>query len=281
MNARTPSITHCAAALRSAAGAAAVAALLTGVACTASYAQMVEGSPGAGFQHWAVGNLNNNSAPFWDAPSKSFGFNGPNFQKASKNVGFCLTATGDCDGVGSFRSAPGSLSFWGMHYDSSTDVGGAIDPKVYFRRNAADNDPLVATLELQFTTTIEPKAINEIGWFETNSSGSLSGPRHLLFKGSGVPQGSQTPDPVGKKATFKPTEFFGYYFSDVSENGCLAYTITPFNTPSPDCDNHNLVVFSAHPGLANSTFWIAGEDPPGCVDGDCNLTLMKVSPKEE
>jgi hypothetical protein len=257
------------------------AALLTGVTCATSNAQTVIGSSGASFQHWTTGNLNNNNAPFWDAPSKSFGFNAPNFQKASKNVGFCMTGTGDCEGVGSHRSAPGPLAFWGMSYNSATDTGGAIDPKVYFRRNTADNDPLIAILELQFTTTVEPKAINEIGWFETNSAGSFLGPKHILFKGSGVPQGSATPDSVGKKVAFKPTEYFGYYFSDVSENGCLAYTITGFNAPSPDCDNHNFVVFSTHPGSPESTFWIAGEDPPGCGDGDCNLTLMKVSPKEE
>lgn len=256
-------------------------AFLTTGAATTGLAQSVEGSSGASFQHWTMKNLNNNSAPFWDSPSKSYGFNGPNFQKASKNAGFCMTGTGDCDGVGSYRAAPGAIAYWGQHYDSATDTGGAIDPKVYFKRSASDNDPLVATLELQFTTTVEPKAINEIGWFETNASGSVSGTRHLLFKGSGVPQGSQAPDPVGKKVTFKPTEYFGYYFSDVSENGCLAYTITAFNAPSPDCDDHNFVVFSSHPGQTNATFWIAGEDPPGCSDGDCNLTLMKVSPKEE
>jgi len=40
-------------------------------------------------------------------------------------------------------------------------------------------------------------------------------------------------------------------------------------------------VFSTHPDSHRSTFWIAGEDPPGCGDGDCNLTVMKVSPDEE
>ena len=50
----------------------------------------------------------------------------------------------------------------------------------------------------------------------------------------------------------------------------------------PGCnDNHNLVVFSTPPDSHRSNFWIAGEDPPGCGDGDCNLTVMKVSPDEE
>jgi len=256
------------------------AALWTGAICATSCAQTVVGSPGAGYQHWTVKNLDNDNAPFWDAPTKSFGSGGPS-TPASKNVGFCLTGTGDCVGIGSHAAAPGPLPYWGMFYDSTTDNGGAIDPKVFFHRKPSDHDPLKATLELQFTTSLEPKAINEIGWFETNATGSSLGPRHILFRGAGVPPGSQTPDPVGKKVTFKPTEHFRYYFGDVSENGCFAYTITSFNAPSPDCDGHNFVVFSEHPGAPHSTFWIAGEDPPGCGDGDCNLTLMKVSPREE
>jgi hypothetical protein len=252
-----------------------VAALWTGAICATSAAQTVVGSPGAGTQHWTVKDLNNNSAPFWDAPSKSFSPGGTP-SPSNKNVGFCLTGTGDCVGIGTRAAAPGPLPYWGMSYDSATDSGGAIDPKVYFHRKASDHDPLKATLELQFTTSVEPKAINEIGWFETNATASTLGPRHLLFRGAGVPPGSQTPDPVGKKVTFKPTEYFGYYFSDVSENGCFAYTVTSFNAPSPDCDAHNFVVFATDPGAAHSTFWIAGEDPPGCGDGDCNLTLMKV-----
>jgi len=254
------------------------AAAYMGTACATSYAQTVLGSPGAGFQNWTVGNLNNNGAPFWDAPTRSFGsFSG---NQDSKNVGYCLTGTGDCVGIGSHASAPGPLPYWGMSFDSVNDSGGAFDPKVYFRRSPSDH-ALKATLELQFTTV--PGEINEIGWFETNSTGSVVGTRHVLFRGGGVPPGSATPDPIGKKVKFEPTEHFGYYFSDVSEKGCLAYTISSFNDTAPlkDCTNHNFVVFSTDPGSPRSTFWIAGEDPPGCNDGDCNLTLVKVAPAEE
>jgi hypothetical protein len=254
------------------------AAVWTGAACATSSAQTVIGSPGAGFQNWTAGNLNNNGAPFWDAPTKSFGSYSGN--QDSKNVGYCLTGTGDCVGIGSHSSAPGPLSFWGMSYDAVNDAGGAFDPKVYFHRGPSART-LKAILELQFTTV--SGEINEIGWFETSSTGSVVGTRHILFRGGGVPPGSATPDPVGKKVTFKPTQHFGYYFSDVSENGCLAYTLSSFNdaTAAKDCTNHNFVVFSANPGSHRATFWIAAEDPPGCGDGDCNLTLMKVGPADE
>lgn len=250
-------------------------ALWTGMACATSYAQTVIGSSGAGFQHWTVGDLNNNGAPYWDALTKSFG-NTPN----SANVGFCLTGTGDCGGV--ISHPPGPVPFWGMSFNSGADTPntGAMDPKVYFRRSYSEDEELRATLELQFTTSAEPKAINEIGWFETNASGNIIGPKHVLFRGAGNPVGSTIPDPVGKKVKFKPTEHFGYYFADVSEGGCHAYTLSTFNEPGCN-DNHNFAVFSTHPDSHRSTFWIAGEDPPGCGDGDCNLTVIKVSPDEE
>jgi hypothetical protein len=169
-----------------------------------------------------------------------------------------------------------------MSFNSGKDTPGTgvMDPKVYFHRDSSAHEELKATLELQFTTSSEAKAINEFGWFETNGSGSVIGAKHVLFRGAGNPPGSTTPDPVGKKVEFKPTEHFGYYFADVSEGGCHAYTLSSFNETNCN-DNHNLVVFSTHPDSHHATFWIAGEDPPGCGDGDCNLTVIKVSPEEE
>jgi len=240
--------------------------------CAAAHAQTVIGSPGAGFQSWTAANLNNNGAPFWDAPTRSVGAYSGN--PDSKNVGFCLTGGGDCIGIGTHAAAPGALPFWGMAYDAAADSGGAFDPKVYFRRSHGDHE-LRATLELQFSTV--PAEINEFGWFETDAHGSIVGARHLLFHGGGVPPGSATPDPVGKSVTFKPTEYFGYYFSDVSEGGCLAYTLSGFND-QPACGGHNVVVFAAHPGDPRTTHWIAAEDPPGCDDADCNLTLVRIAP---
>jgi hypothetical protein len=244
-----------------------VMAVLT--TCTASYAQTVIGSPGAGFQNWTAADLNNNGAPFWDAPTTNSQGN-----PDSKNVGYCLTGGGDCVGINSQIFAPGRLPYWGMPFDSVNDANGALDPKVYFRRKGTQK--LKATLELQLSTV--PVEINEFGWFETNATGSVVGTRHILFKGGGVPPGTLTPDPVGKTITFRPTHYFGYYFSDVSENGCLAYTLFGFNTSG--CAKHNIVVFATKPNSPHSAFWIAGEDPAGCGDGDCNLTLVKVAPTD-
>lgn len=251
-----------------------VLALLMAVAgcmicATMLNAQTLMGSSGAGFQTWTAANLNNNGAPFWDAPTNSVGDYSGN--QDSKNVGFCLTSGGDCVGIGSALFAPGPIPFWGMPFDSSGDTGGAIDPKIYFRRDGTST--FRATLQLNLSTvSVE---VNEFGWFETNATGTRLGPTHMLFQGGGVPPGTLTPSPIGATVTFRPTQYFGYYYSDVSEGGCLVYTISSFQT---DCLTHNFAVFATNPGARNTTWWIGGEDPAGCGDGDCNLTLVKISP---
>lgn len=83
------------------------------------------------------------------------------------------------------------------------------------------------------------------------------------------------PSPVGKEVTFKPTKYFGFYYKDVSEGGCLVYTIASFTT-HPSCSGHVFAVFATKPGPTNNVFEIAGLDPPGCGDGDCNLTLVRI-----
>lgn len=230
-----------------------------------AFAQTIQGSSGAGFQNWTAADLNNNGAPYWDAVTRNYLGN-----VTSKNVGFCLTAAGDCVGILSAPHAPGPIPFWGMTYNSAGDAQGAIDPTVFFHRKG---EHLKATLQLQLSS--QPTEINEFGWFETNKTGTVLGARHKLFQGSGVPPGSLTPDPAGKTVTFKPTQYFGYYYRDVSENGCMVYTISNFTDPS--CSDHNFVVFATKPGSHRNAFEIAGEDPPGCSDGDCNLTLVRVA----
>jgi hypothetical protein len=239
--------------------------------CGTSYAQSLKSTtPGAGWQTWNVGDLNDNAAPFWDTP---WGASQPNDEgnAAEKNVGYCLTSTGDCIGIGSAQFAPGVLPFWGMPYNSTTDTGGGIDPNVFFKGGSSTR--LKATLYLN--SSANPVEINEFGWFETNSTGSVVGATHTLFLGTG-PQENLTPSPVGSTVTFSPTAYFGYYYIDVSEGSCHTYTLVNFN--DPNCagsgNNHNFAVFSQ----GDPTFWIAGEDPSDCPnnDGDCNLTLVKV-----
>jgi hypothetical protein len=238
--------------------------------CTTSLAQSIIGSPGGGFHTWNSANLNNNGAPYWDAFTQNQLGN-----KTSRNIGFCLTNSGDCVGIKSALFAPGAIPFWGMTYNSAADTGGAQDPLVYFK---SDNRRLTATLQLQLSTV--GTEVNEFGWFETTSTGTMLGPIHRLFQGSGVPPGSLIPSTVGKQVTFKPTKYFGFYYKDVSEGGCSVYTIASFTT-DPSCSGHVFAVFATKPGSRNNVFEIGGLDPPGCVDGDCNLTLVRIQRRRD
>ena len=263
-----------------------------------SYAQTLIGSPGAGWQTWSttngaqpqlgtLGDLNSNGAPYWDVPFLAFGqYNG---SPANKSVGWCLTSNGDCQGIDSKLFAPGTLPFWSMPYDPVADdpngpKPGALDPKVYFKSDSYGTTSYRATLHLN--TATNTREINEFGWFETDSTGSIHGAHHVIFNGSGFPPGSRKPDPVGKTVTFAPTQYFGYYYNDVSDpqtntSGCSAFTIFAFNdsdcTAASGQGDHVFAIF-VQPS-SDPRYWIAGQDPSFCnFDGDCNLTIVKVTP---
>jgi hypothetical protein len=260
-----------------------------------AFGQALIGSPGAGFQTWNLAqdnnsefiDLNSNGAPYWDVPLLTFGNYNVNKNPSNKSVGWCMTSTGDCQGIGSALFAPGPIPFWGMPYNAATDSGGALDPKMYFRSRTGTS--YRATLYLN--TATNTYEINEFGWFETDATGSVKGTRHVLFQGSGYPPGTLVPDPVGKTVTFTPTTYFGYYYQDESDQepitgvGCLAYTIFGFNdedctaagstTYGPGQGDHVFAIF--HDG--GPSFWVAGQDPTMCsMDGDCNLTIVRVTP---
>jgi len=281
-------------------------------ACTASQAQTLIGSSGASWQTWSVTpitstqpDLNDNGAPWWDLQWAAAGSTYATTGGADKNPGFCITATGDCVGMGSAAIAPGAIPFWGLPYDSVNDTGGGRDNKVYFRNSGGS---LVATLYLN--ATANPNEVNDFGWFETNSTGTVSGTKHKLFGGTGVTK-DLIPTPTGTSVTFTPTRYFGYYYSDVSEpacpdgtdtylnsvdtpcvdpnavlHGCYAYSIFSLNDQkcveaTGNQGDHDFVVFSANAQTSSRpTYWVAGEDPADCAnnDGDCNLTVVRVAP---
>jgi hypothetical protein len=276
-----------------------------------AYPQILIGSSGAGWQTWNLatdgnGNyidLNSNGAPFWDVPFLTFNVSnstgGYGGTPAAKSVGYCLTSTGDCQGVGSALFAPGTLPFWGMSYNSVNDTGGAIDPKVYFRTNVFGGSYQASLYLNSATNTFE---INDFGWFETNSTGTLNGTKHVLFHGTGFPPNSAaplfTPDPIGKVVNFTPTQYFGFYYQDVSDeedlngppHGCYAYTIFTLNdedctaqgtaapgSPGNGQGDHNFAIFLQQVPNRSPIYWVAGQDPSMCsADGDCNLTIVKV-----
>jgi hypothetical protein len=288
-----------------------ILACLLAAAITTASAQTLIGSPGSGWQSWSVApitstqpDLNDNQSPWWDLQWNAAGSYGLNSAGADKNPGFCMTATGDCVGIASGAFAPGALPFWGTAYDAVADSGGLRDNKVYFRSSGS----LTATLYLN--ATANPDEVNDFGWFETNSTGTVVGTKHKLFSGTGITK-DQIPTPTGTTVVFTPTRYFGYFYSDVSEPACPDGTDTYLNgltTPCVDPNavlhgcyalslfqyndakcvdatgnqgDHDFVIFSANAQTSTRpTYWVAGEDPADCAnaDGDCNLTLVKVSP---
>jgi hypothetical protein len=300
-------------------------AIVASMACLPAGAQTLIGSPGAaGWQSWTLDDILCGSeitgangapyntcipasgsggipAPYWNS---EFGAAGPNDEgnPAEKNVGFCMTSTGDCQGVGSALFAPGTLQFWALtpfvSGKGALGTGGARDPNVHFQNSGTTTrhgfrwNSYKATLYLNSGAV--PCGINAFGWFETDAGGTTIGKMHELFQGTGEPRYACTtkPSPVGSTVTFTPTQYFGFYYSDVSEptevngvadHGCYAYTLYNLNEPNCQESNqgaHDFVIFSTNPGSSNTTYWIGAEDPTDCTtqDGDCNLTLVKISP---
>jgi hypothetical protein len=235
-------------------------AIAVGATVGSAHGQALIGTPGAaGWQSWSVDDilcgeeLDGNTAldacipysgsagipaPYWNV---EFGAARPNDEgnPAEKNVGFCMTSTGDCQGIGSALIAPGPLKFWAsttfVPGNGLLGTGGARDNKVYFKNSGTRTtsgfrwNSYRATLVLSNTSV--PCGVNAFGWFETNSTGSVVGNMHELFSGTGEPryQCNLTPAPVGSNVTFTPTQYFGYYYSDVSEPACNDGSTDPQN----------------------------------------------------
>lgn len=252
-----------------------VLALAGWALCGTCYADTIMSLfPGAGFQTWTAADVNNNGSPYWDYPT-----NYPFSPLTNGNVGFCLT-TG-CGGQLSPGPAPGAIPFWGTSYNSTLDFGGFLDPNFFFKSSGPET--LKATLEVSLATN--PNETNSFGWVETDSIGNVIGHPHPLFSPSDRP---------GAVATFQPSDFYAYYFHDISESGlddtstnCEVFTVSSFNTFPCDGSNfvfrdHQLAAFATDPNSPLTSFWIAGLNATAeCTPGDgadCNLTLVDVEP---
>jgi hypothetical protein len=214
-----------------------------------SFADTVIGSGGAGFQNWAVTNLNENGSPYWDNTS----MDGPN-----KNVGFYLTDAPTAH----LTNAPGVLPYWGNAFNSITDSGGTPDLNFSLQRN----DPTsMAILELEVAGRSN---INEFGWYDTNSPAVL----HQLFSG---------PDTALITNTFAPSLQYGFYLKSGADT---FYTQSSLNSSS-DTDHQHFTVFrESSPTGAPVSLWIGVEDMTAASlgnnengVGDYNDMLIRLS----
>ena len=201
----------------------------------AVYADSIQGTSGAGLQGWG------NSA-YWNNGS----FDGPN-----QNVGFCLTASGGCTGLGA--NAPGKLSYWG-------NSDGSADSNISFQSGGQ----LQATVML---TVAGNAPYNVFGWYDTSNPSVL----YPLFTGS----------LSGATATFTPSANYGFFLIGVAGSGQVLGTWFSQATLGGENESYeqHFVVFQS---AGSGSYWIGAEDLPFATsDYDFNDLVIQVAPVPE
>ncbi len=169
------------------------------------------------------------------------------------NIGFCMTATGNC--TTQLSPAPGPLPYWG------TSTGAAVRNFYFHTSNPGGSQ---AALQVEIAGYAN---INMFGWFAYNpTTNSIVGTPQTIFTGSAS---------SGASATFTPTQYYGF-FLQVGTNGPLYYTASALN--QFDANTQHFVVFQG----TNQSYWIGAEDlPSGHTDFDYNDMVVKISPVPE
>jgi hypothetical protein len=194
-----------------------------------AFADTISGSAGAGFQSWAVTNLNENGSPYWDNSS----MDGP-----KKNVGFYLANAPTAPLPG----APGALPYWGEAFNSNTDTTGAADLNFFFQRDSSFSVSAILKLEVAGRSNI-----NEFGWYNIPTPASPA-TLHPLFLGSDV---APTTD------SFSPGGDYGFYLK--SGNNGTYFTQSSLNSGG-DTRHQHFAVFSDSSVAGTETYWIGVED---------------------
>jgi hypothetical protein len=190
----------------------------------ATFADTISGTAGAGFQNWAVTNLNENSKPYWDNTS---------IDGSNKNVGFYLVNAPTAP----LANAPGAVPFWGNTFNSATDTGGTPDLNFFFNTNSASS---VASLLLEVAANSH---LNEFGWYNINSPATL----HPIFLGA---DSAPTTDP------FAPSAQYGFYLK--GSNGTF-FTQSSLNTGGNTNQQH-FSVFEQSSTNGAEVYWLGIED---------------------
>lgn len=183
-----------------------------------AFADKIIGSDGTDWQSWTTTELNQNGKPYWDNTSGD---------GSKKNIGYCLTGTGNC----TLDTSPGTLAFWGKS-------DGKADPNFYFSKTADSSHNF--TLELELAGYRDR---NVFGWYEYDPIKDKIGTKHIIFYG---------PDNPEKSVDFIMSENYGFYLY-VGNTDKTYYTQSEFNTD--DIDNQHFAIFRD-----NNIFWIAMED---------------------
>ena len=212
---------------------------------SSAFAALIAGSPGANWQSWNSGLLNEDNNPYWDGDS----WDGDN-----KNVGNYLTNTGGFSGS---SDGPGAIDYWG--------INGSADPSFYFPLNSPTYD-VVITFEIAGF-----RDYNTFGWYEVDS-----GDRHKLFDGIAGPAST---------ASFSPGENFGFYLISQENNVFYTQSERNFNLYTQNSIDTSIQHFAVFRDTADYSFWIGVEDLlSGCgyrTDLDYNDFGVRVNPVPE
>lgn len=156
----------------------------------------------------------NQGSPYWNDAS---------LDGTNQNVGYFLTGTGGFSG--------------GTNYNPTTQLtNGTANPinastAFDFLRDSTTDTLVMLGAFSNFGGTAAGTPDDVVGWYETDSTGTVNGTKHQLFAG-GTEQAA-----VGQSFAFNPTSFYGFYLTTcvtLSGNTCTQsatyYTNTSFDT---------------------------------------------------
>jgi hypothetical protein len=222
-----------------------VPVIMTVLICSAAFADLIQGSPGAGWQSWTAVALNGNNNPYWD---------GDSWDGSGQNVGYYLTNGGAFSGS---ADGPGAIDYWG--------INGSADPNFYF---SSDSWAFSSVIKFEIAGF---KDYNTFGWYEV-----ATGTQHEIFDGSA---GS------GSVAFFSPDQDYGYYLVSKENKAYFTQSSLNSDLNTGASIDTLIQHFAVFRDPVESSFWIGVEDLVSAsldrTDLDYNDFGVKINPVPE
>jgi hypothetical protein len=211
--------------------------------------------------------------PYWN----DFSLDGTN-----KNVGYFLTGTGGFSG--------------GTNYAPTKELtNGTANPvnaqtAFNFVRDSTTEALVMLGAFSNFGGMAAGTPFDVVGWYETDSTGTVNGTKHQLYAG-GTEVGA-----IGTSMAFNPTAFYGFYITtcvSLSGSSCAQsatfYTNANFDNVTEYSNNiggtsivhQHFAVFGANALLPNAqSYYIGIEDSPNTFNaegyGDFNDVIFEI-----
>jgi hypothetical protein len=221
-----------------------LAVLVVVLFAASSFADSLVGSVGAGWQSWALADLNQNGVPYWDGNSAD---------GSGKGIGYYISGNGGPFGT----TGPNAfLNYWGTSPASSSNY----DSNFYFHPNAGGQ---TVTLKLSITGLTGE---DTFGYY------LLSAPSVLdpLFTAG---------QSLNSSTTITITGDYGFYLQNPSTQYAGPYTWkTQAGANSQNAGDQHFAVFEQNITPGSEVYWIGSEDLPFGYpsDKDYNDLVVKV-----